>query len=389
MSTLRDAATIPFTRGVPPREAIPSEALADHTAAVLEERPHDLFQYAPIGRHRGDQALREQLAALHRTDPDAIFVGNGSLQVLDLLAGLLLGPDGGDVVVETPTYDRAIGIVERHGGRLVSVPLRSDGLDLDVLGDLLDKGLSPAFLYTIPDFQNPAGVTMSEPKRRRLAELAAEHGFAILEDIPYRQLRYHGETPPTIGDVATQVAPGGARGTGGTGARVVTLGSLSKVLSPGLRIGYAVADPEMAVALAARAEGTYLSPAPLCQAIAAHCLASGMLDQHVEHVRDLLRPRHDGAVAAAREHLGDALLAVPDGGYFLAAHVPVAGGERELIETAREEGVILTAGSGFYPRSAAPPPGTLFVRMPFQALTPDEFATGVERLAAVARRVGR
>jgi 2-aminoadipate transaminase len=373
MSTLSDAATIHFSRGIPPLEAIPSDELADHTAAVLEERREALFQYAPIGRHRGDRALLDQLGAFHDVDPDRIFVGNGSLQVLDLVAGLLLAPDGGDVVVETPTYDRAVGIFERHDGRLACVPLEADGLDVEALRELLRGGLRPSFLYTIPDFQNPAGVTTSEAKRRALAELAAEHGFAIVEDIPYRELRYHGETPSGIGALA------------GGGARVITLGSLSKVLSPGLRVGYAIADPDTAVALAARAEGTYLSPAPLTQAIAAHCLAAGAVGEHVERVRDFLRPRHDAAVAATREHLGEALMTVPDGGYYLAAHLPFAGSERELLEAARDDGVVLTPGSAFYPRSASPPAGTLFVRLPFQALTPDEFATGVRRLASVGR----
>jgi 2-aminoadipate transaminase len=371
MSTLSDAAVVHFSRGIPPLEAIPSEELADHTVAVLEERRDEVFQYAPIGRHRGDPALRAQLGAFHGVDPERIFVGNGSLQVLDLVAALLLR-DGGDVVVETPTYDRAVGIVERHGGRLVNVPLEDDGIDVERLRTLLDERGAPAFLYTIPDFQNPSGVTTSEAKRRALVELAAEYGFAILEDVPYRELRYHGETPPTIGELAGD-------------ARVITLGSLSKVLSPGLRIGYAIADPETASALAAAAEGTYLSPSPLTQAIAARCLAAGTVGAHIERVRDFLGPRHDAAVTAAREHLGDALLTVPDGGYYLAAHLPVDLDEPALLAAARDEGVVLTAGSAFYPGSAAPPDGTLFVRLPFQALEPEEFASGIERLARLTR----
>ena len=337
---------------------------------MLEERRDEVFQYAPIGRHRGDPALRAQLGAFHGVDPDRIFVGNGSLQVLDLIASLLLR-DGGDVIVETPTYDRAVGIVERHGGRLVNVPLEADGIDVERLRELLRERPAPAFLYTIPDFQNPSGVTTSTAKREALAELAAEHGFPILEDVPYRELRYHGETPPLLGELA------GA-------ARVITLGSLSKVLSPGLRIGYAIADVETATALAALAEGTYLSPSPLCQAIAARCLAAGTVGAHIERVRDFLRPRHDAAVAAAREQLGDALMCVPNGGYYLAAHLPVGVDEPTLLAAAREEGVVLTPGSAFYPGSATPPAGTLFVRLPFQALEPDEFASGVERLARLS-----
>ena len=225
-------------------------------------------------------------------------------------------------------------------------------------------------------------MTTSTEKRRALVELAAEHDFPILEDVPYRELRYHGETPPSLGELAGD-------------ARVITLGSLSKVLSPGLRIGYAICDPNTATALAALAEGTYLSPAPLCQAVAARCLAAGAVGAHIERVRDFLRPRHDAAVSAAREQLGDALLAVPDGGYYLAAHLRVDADEPALLAAARADGVVLTPGSAFYPRGASPPEGTLFVRLPFQALEPDEFASGVERLARVAsslraeRRSGR
>jgi hypothetical protein len=165
---------------------------------------------------------------------------------------------------------------------------------------------------------------------------------------------------------------------------VITLGSLSKVLSPGLRIGYAIADPDTAAALAALAEGTYLSPSPLTQAIAARCLAAGTVGAQIERVRDFLGPRHDSAVEAAREHLGDALLTVPDGGYYLAAHLPVDLEEPALLAAARDEGVVLTPGSAFYPGDATPPEGTLFVRLPYQALEPDEFAGGVERLARQA-----
>ncbi len=375
MSTLSDATTVHFSRGIPPLEAIPSEELADHTAFVLEERRDEVFQYAPIGKYRGDPALREQLGAFHGVDPERIFVGNGSLQVLDLVAAHLLR-DGGDVLVERPTYDRAVGIVERHGGRLLSVPLEADGIDVELLRERLPDRPAPAFLYTIPDFQNPSGVTTSTEKRRALVELAAEHDFPILEDVPYRELRYHGEAPPSLGELAQD-------------ARVITLGSLSKVLSPGLRIGYAISDPSTATALAALAEGTYLSPAPLCQAVAARCLAAGAVGAHIERVRDFLRPRHDAAVSAAREQLGDALLAVPDGGYYLAAHLRVDADEPALLAAARADGVVLTPGSAFYPRGASPPQGTLFVRLPFQALEPEEFASGVERLARVAESLSR
>lgn len=373
MTTLSDRTVLQFSRGVPPLEAIPTRELAAHTAAVLEEGRDVVFQYAPLGRYQGDPALREQLGAFHAVDPDRVFVGNGSLQVLDLLAAQLLRDGNPAVYVEAPTYDRAVQIFERHGGRVIGLPVEQDGLDVEALKRHL-RARIPAFLYTIPDFQNPSGITISEAKRRALVDLAAGYGFTILEDIPYRELRYHGATPPLLAEIAGE-------------ARVITVGSLTKVLSPGLRVGYAISDRDTSLALASLAESTYLSPAPLCQAVAARCLAAGVVRSNIDRVRDILRPRHDAAVAATRSLLGDALLAVPDGGYYLGVHLRVDADEAILLAAARAEGIVLTPGSAFYPPSAAPPAGTLFLRLPFHALDPGDFAMGVERLVKVTEQI--
>jgi DNA-binding transcriptional MocR family regulator len=315
----------------------------------------------------------------HGVDPDGIFVGNGSLQVLDLLTAYLLHGDPAaagrtDVLVEAPCYDRALGIFARHGGRCVGLPVQADGLDVADLERRV-RTTPPAFLYTIPDFQNPSGVTMGEPKRRAVVELADRYGFRVVEDTPYRALRYRGVAPPSLLSIA------GARGP------VIAVGSLSKTLSPGLRVGYAIARESVATALAHLAEAVYLSPPPLCQAVAARCLSSGLVGENVARVCDLLRPRHDAAVEAVRAHLGEAALSVPDGGYFVSIYAPApdvgAGGEASLLRAARAAGLVLTAGSGFYPPGAAPPPSTVFLRLPFQALDPADFASGLRRLAAL------
>lgn len=372
-TALRDRTVVQFARGIPPLEAIPTQELAAHTVAVLEA--HDLvFQYAPLGQFQGDPTLRGQLGAFHAVDPDAIFVSNGSLQVLDLLAEHLLRNGNPLVYAEAPTYDRAVQIFERHGGHVVGISMECDGLDLDQLRRRLESE-SPAILYTIPDFQNPSGVTLSEAKRHALVDLAATHGFTILEDIPYRELRYHGVTPPLLREIAK-------------GARVITIGSLSKVLSPGLRVGYSISDPQTSRSLASLAEGTYLSPSPLCQAIAARCLAMGVVDSNIKRVRDVLRPRHDEAVAVAQELLGDGLMSVPDGGYYLGVWLPVDASEASFLEAARAEGIIMTRGSAFYPKASEPPAGTLFLRLPFHALHPSDFASGLERLVKLSEQFG-
>lgn len=361
---------VQFARGIPPLEAIATTELTAQAEAVLQER-NDIFQYAPLGRNQGDSNLRDQLGAFHRVDPEDIFVGNGSLQILDLVAGHFLKNRRALVYVEAPTYDRAIEIFERHGAEVVGIPMEGDGLDIEWLQRRLVSEV-PALLYTIPDFQNPAGVTLSLEKRRALVDLAATHGFTILEDIPYRELRYHGTAPALLREL-------GERRT------VIMIGSLSKILSPGLRIGYAISDKNTSQALAGLAEGTYLSPVPFCQAVAARSFATGLVDASLKRVRELLRPRHDQAIAAAQEWLGDDILCIPNGGYYLGVRLRTEVSETSFLESARAAGVILTRGSGFYPKSQQPAQGTLFLRLPFQALAPVEFATGLERLVKVAQ----
>lgn len=368
--------TVHFSRGIPPLEAIPSAAIAEHTSAILATEPDRVFQYAPIGHHTGDQELREQLGKFHSVDPDQVFVTNGSLQALDLLAAHLLRDSAEPLVLaEAPTYDRAVQIFERHGARVSGVPLRHDGMDMDVLRERLRTEV-PVFVYVIPDFQNPSGVTTSDAKRRELVSLSAEFGFTILEDIPYRELRFAGTAPTPLGELAEST----------DGARVLTIGSLSKVLSPGLRVGYVIGPPGTPRALAGLAESTYLSPAPLLQAVAARTLANGVVRENVERVRELLRPRHDAAVEAVRATLGEVQLCVPEGGYYLSVHLPVRTDEASFLAAARDDGLALTRGSAFYPADSGPPTGTVFLRLPFQALDPEEFAEGVRRLAAASER---
>jgi DNA-binding transcriptional MocR family regulator len=349
-------------------EAIPSKSIARLAEQVLDTQRDTVFQYAPIGKYTGDPELRRELATHHGTSADRVFVTNGSLQALDLVAAHLLNP--GDVVyVETPTYDRAVQVFERRGARVVGLPLESDGLDMAAVAARLDTEV-PAFLYTIPDFQNPSGVTTSASKRRELVRLAALHEFSILEDIPYRELRYAGTAPPLLAELDTD-------------DRVITIGSLSKVLSPGLRIGYAMGSPAVMSDLAALAEGTYLSPAPLSQAIAARCLADGLVRENVEQLRKLMAPRLEAAVEAVRTQLGDVLLTVPEGGYYVTVQLPVTTDEATFLDAARASGVGLTRGSAFYPDGTAPREGTVFLRLPFQAMEPDEFAAGIGRLASL------
>lgn len=363
------SSAIYFTRGVPPSEAIPSEELGVIVRSLADRPLPQLFQYAPSDGYLGDNALRAAIGAANRVSPDEVFIGNGSLQVLDLLAAILIKPDRNTVLVEEPSYDRSIRIFARHGARVVGVPLQDDGVDIDVLAQQM-KHARAAALYLIPDFQNPTGITTSLAKRQQILDLAAEFDVVVIEDTPYRELRFEGVAQPLLKDI-----PGRAG--------VVTIGSLSKTLSPGLRIGYAIGSGALMRKLAELATDIYLSPAPICQSIAAECFRTGLVERNIARVRDLILPRWAAAISSASKMFGCDCMCLPEGGYFLGILVKSHLSERAFIASALAAGVILTPGSAFFPPEGGPRSGTLFVRLPYHALDPDDFRSGLEILQTV------
>ncbi|WP_160172652.1 aminotransferase-like domain-containing protein [Sphingomonas sp. FUKUSWIS1] len=358
---------IDMNRGIPPIGAIPTAALSAITARLVSERA-ELFQYAPIGGYLGDPLLRRQIAdRLGEIDADEIFIGSGSLQVLDLIAATLLDKGPRPVLVEAPTYDRAIGIFTRRGADIHPVPIDSNGINVDRVESLVSRHPG-AVLYLIPDFQNPSGATLSMERRHHLARVAQTHGLTIVEDIPYRELRYRGQALPLL----RRLAPD----------QVITLGSFSKTLSPGLRIGYAVCGADLAGALARCAENIYLSPSPLCQAVAAAAMAEGLVERNIVHAVQLLGPRCQAAVAVAKQLFGGELLAEPQGGYFLSLNLSTTASETAVLEAARHAGLILARGSAFMPWDEIRG-GKTFLRLPFQGLDPEEFSEGMARLRRI------
>ena len=230
------------------------------------------------------------------------MVANGSLEGGAMLFEHLLGP-GDRVVVEQPTYDRTLLLLQRLGVELVPVPLEADGLDLGALEAALAAG--PIKLaHVIPNAHNPAGCTLSAAKRARLVELAAEHGFWIFEDDPYRELPFEGEPLETM--LSLDEA-----------GRVIHASSFSKTVSPGVRVGYLAGPAEEIAKLAKRANETYISPNMLAESIVLELCRSGELDRNIAFVKGELKARCDALVAALREQIPEAEFVVPEGGYFL------------------------------------------------------------------------
>ncbi len=353
---------ITFTRGVPPVDALPGEAVAECAAAIIRADPGVLLQY---GSSLGYLPLRKWLAERHGLAVEQVLVSNGSLQIMGFLSRALLAP-GDVVVVESPTYDRAITVFRERQARVVGIPLEADGVALDALEEALARH-QPKLFYVIGDFQNPTGATTSAAKRRRIAELASARGFWIAEDVPYRQLRYSGADQPTFPSLAPE--------------RVLQLSSFSKVLSPGLRAGYLLAPAEVVARVARAAEDTYITPVLPAQGIVYEFCRRGLLEPNVARLRDLYRPKLEATLRALAAELPEAEWMRPEGGFFVGVNLPPGITTARLLARAREAGLVLTDGDGFF----VEPPARTFVRIPFCSVSPTQIAEGVARLARVVR----
>jgi DNA-binding transcriptional MocR family regulator len=350
--------TINFTRGVPANESFPLEEVATAAIDGLKARGPAMLQYGPSA---GFQPLREWIAQWQGVTLDRVMTGNGSLQIVEFLCLGLLEP--GDVVfTESPTYDRTITMLRRHGAQIVGIPLEADGPDMAALDAAL-KQHRPKLFYLIPDFQNPAGTTCSAAKRRRLAELAAAHDFLIVEDAPYRPLRYRGVEEPSIYSLAPE--------------RTLFMCSFTKLIAPGVRTGFIVGRPDLIQVLAKVAEDTYISPGYLAQGITYEWCRRGLLTPQIERLKQLYLPRLDACLAALDKYMPGAVDARPDGGFFISLTLPDGVLTSAVRAEGAKRGLNLSDGLAFFPNGG----GERFLRLPFCALSPSDIEEGVKRLA--------
>ena len=351
--------SISLARGVPAPECLPVEELADCASAVLERDGRTVLSYGGSG---GYAPLREWISARHGVDPSRVVLTNGSLEGFLFLAQILV--PRGPVLVEAPTYDRPLKILASLGAEIVPVPQDEGGLDVDALEDVLRSGPAPSFLYAIPTFQNPSGRTLSTARRERLVALVRERNMLIFEDDPYGLVRFEGEAPATVFELA-----------GGEG--VIYGSSFSKTVAPGLRVGYLILPGGLAAELEAVAAAAYITPALLAQATVYEFLRRGSLEPNLERVCRLLRARRDAMVGALGRHLPEALWSEPEGGYFLWLELP---DELPAVELAAD-GVTYVPGADFF----AWPGGESAIRLAFSFPKPAAVAEGVRRLASAVR----
>ena len=360
------AGTISFARGAPSLDIVDVDGLRESAERAFRDDPGGVTAY---GTAIGYPPLREWIAERHGVEPERVLVTNGSMQADAFLFEALV-QRGDAVVVERPTYDRTLLNLRNRGADLHAVELHTDGIDTDALATLLEGGVAPTLAHVIPNFQNPAGFTLAREKRYRLLELAESHGFTIFEDDPYVDIRFAGETLPTMLDL-----------DGGAG-RVVYASSFSKTVCPGIRVGYLVGASELIDDIRKLATNTYISPSMVSQAIVNEFCRSGAIQRSIETVKTALRARAERLGAALERELPDARFTLPQGGYFMWVELPEGTDVAALFEAAAERGVAFVKGTDFMLEG-----GENTLRLAYSGVTPDEVDEGVSRLAEAYRTV--
>ncbi|MFP8835689.1 PLP-dependent aminotransferase family protein [Hydrogenophaga sp. XSHU_21] len=365
---------ISFAGGFPDSALFDVDGIREAVNAALTEEPGATLQY---GATEGHQPLREQIAGFmaskgaRRVDASDLIVTTGSQQALDLLGKTLVSP-GDKVIVEGPTFLATIQCFRLYGADLVTVPVDGQGARTDELERLIAQH-KPKFVYLIPTFGNPSGALMSLERRKAVLQMAVKHGTLIVEDDPYGDLYFGDAPPPSLLALADEVP--GARDL------IVHCGSLSKVLSPGLRVGWMVAPAELLAKATMCKQFSDAHTSTFAQATAAHYLKAGRMPATLDRVRHVYAERSAAMTSALRRELGEAIEFVdPQGGLFVWARLTGAGGKVDdgavLAKRAIEQGVAFVPGAPFF----ASQPVHATIRLSFATAPIDRIEEGIARL---------
>jgi 2-aminoadipate transaminase len=367
---------ISLAGGLPSPEVFPIRDLVELLPAALERHGTAALQYGPT---EGDLELRRELIRLlrhsegrvfDRLTPEHVLVTSASQQGLDLCSRVFISP-GDAVLCELPSYLGALGAFTACGARLSGIPMDDDGLRTDLLEqrlvELRRQGVRPKLLYTVPDFQNPAGVTLSRSRRGELLSIARDFDMLVVEDSPYRPLRYVGSPQPALAALDRE-------------GRVISLFTFSKILFPGLRLGWIVADPEVISRLAVAKQPVDLCTSGLCQLVAREYLRSGRLDEQLERARRTYALKRRAMLEALDRHMDrawDVRWTRPEGGLFLWVTLPHGLDGQELFERALREKVAFVIGRAFHCDGS----GANTLRLNFSYPSVPDIELAVERLA--------
>ncbi len=356
--------------GMPYIGGLPLEELGAMAQRLIVEQGEVALQY---GSGQGDEGLREQITQVMALEgisahPDDVVVTTGSQQALDLVSTIFLDP--GDVVVaEAPSYVGALGVFRAHEADVVHVPMDADGLipeALDrTLGELASAGRRVKFLYTVPNFHNPGGVTLTMERRPQVVEICQRHGVLILEDNPYGLLGFDSEPLPAMRSLSED--------------GVIYLGSFSKTFAPGYRVGWAVAPHAVREKLVLASEAAILSPSNASQLAIRAYLEHFDWQGQIKKFREQYRDRRDAMISALEEHIPEASWNVPDGGFYVWVKLPEGLDAKSMLPRAVTARVAYVAGTAFY----ADGQGRDYMRLSFCYPTPERIREGVRRLATV------
>lgn len=357
---------ISLAGGLPCPHAFPVDAIAAATAAVLATDAASALQYAPTGGH---PPLRAWAADRHDAEPEQAVITHGSQQALELVTRATVEP-GQPIALADPGYVGALQAFRLSGAQLVGIPTDRDGMRVDVLSDRLRAGLRPALVYVVSNFDNPTGATLTEERRRELAALGDRYGFLIVDDDPYGSLRWDGEPLTAIASMSD---------------RVVQLGTTSKILCPGLRVGWAIAPVELTRAVIVLKQAADLQTGTFTQRIAHHVLTQpGFLAGHIASLCRRYAEQCDALSTALRAELGQRIsFETPSGGMFLWARLAGTDG-RELLAAAIRHGVAFVPGAEFGVDSGHADS----LRLSFATASPGELRAAARRLALAADSCG-
>jgi 2-aminoadipate transaminase len=365
---------ISLAGGLPDTRAFPHDLLEELTAAVVADSGPRALQYGPT---EGLDELRHALAELMaeggtEAGPGELIVTTGGQQAIDLLCRVLIDP-GDAILAEGPTYPGAVPSFSACGADVHQVPMDADGLRLDRLADaherLVAEGRRPKFLYVIPTYQNPAGTTLSLERRHALVAYAQECDLLLVEDDPYGQLRFEGEALPTLHSLDA------------TG-RVVYLGTLSKIFSPGVRVGWIHAPHPILYRANLVKQANDLCTSPFAQLLALAFLRHARRDEVVQRLARLYHARRDAMVGAMHESLPDATFTTPAGGLFLWATLADGLDTTDLLAAALERNVAFVPGVAAYVDGVT---GSSSMRLNFSAMDEERIVEGIRRIGDVAR----
>ncbi|MCF6514678.1 aminotransferase class I/II-fold pyridoxal phosphate-dependent enzyme [Lactobacillus sp. S2-2] len=367
-----DPEVISFAGGLPAPELFPVQEIKQATSDVFDQYGKEVLQYSGAIGYKG---LREQIVDIMaerkvETNIDNIAITTGSQQSIDLTARMLINPN--DVIfVEDPTYLSAIDVFKSYGAKIIGIPMDDDGIRIDVLREKMEKYPNGKMIYTIPNFQNPTGRTLSLERRKELVSLANEFGTHILEDDPYGAIRFSGEFLPSLKSFDTE-------------ERVIYLSSFSKILAPGLRMGWLVADSKFMDKFLLMKQSADLHTDNLTQYIISQFMKNNDIKQHIKLISEAYKNRADLMIKQIDKKFPEGVKhSNPEGGMFIWVELPGNIDSDELFKICIKNNVAFVSGSAFYPNKVTK--GTF--RMNFSNMSDEQIILGIDRMAKAIKEM--